>query len=228
MKKCRLVALVLLAVTLFFGCGKDHSVDKDVQLDKLFSTYRELSPHLGTAGKMETLDNLRIDLQQVNIESADHLGIPMQEQYAGLTFDVYINFNTKQDVDFFSGIEFVKQYRYPEQKKQLIADVKAVTEKMVNDFGENGDRSFTINWVETMLHEQWDPDIDYWQDPSILERLFSEGYCGELLWWDITPVVDTKVKSAIEEYIPDKVFGICPYVLIPHTGEGIAELRIIN
>lgn len=193
-----LVIVLLVWMVSMFGCGKEKGVDPSVRPEMFFSLYDDLTQHYGTVGRTDTLKVLNIDLQQVNIENPDHLGLPLKDTYAGLEFDVYICFSGKDD--HFSGVEYQLVYQYPEEKEKLLADILTLSKQMTEDFGPATDTSYVFNWAEKKLHEQWNRDIAYWQDPAVLDRLLEEEFSGELLWWNLTPVATESILKELETY----------------------------
>lgn len=228
MKKyyCRGICILLLLamVSALFGCGKEPGVDPSVDPGKIFTHYNELTRHYGTVGRMETLNALGIDLQMVDIQNPDRLGLPLTETYAGVQFDTYICFSGKDT--HFSGVEYLAEYRFPEEKDKLIADILALSDQLIKDFGEATDTSYVFNWAETMLKEEWNREIAYWQDPAVLDRLIDEEFCGELLWWNLTPVASETILKELESYDnKDAVHGLL-FDLMADEVDGIVTISL--
>lgn len=177
------------------GCNKAPSVDKSVRPEQIFSCYKTLTDQYGVSIS-KTLENINIDPQTVINDGSAVFGIPWEEEYAGISFDVGLYFGTGEQ---FSGVRYKSMYTYPEDEYQLLQDAVAVCKQLISDFGDKLDATFAFNWVEVYLNEEWDRDIRYWEDTSVLKRLLDEGYSGPLLAWDITPVCGDHVKSYLQE-----------------------------
>lgn len=213
------IAMMILGFT---GCNKMPTVDKSVQPDQIFSHYKTLTDQYGLS-MSQTLNNLKIDPQMLINNGSAVFGIPWDEEYAGFTFDVGLNFGTGEQ---FTGVHYEISYQYPENELQLLQDTVAVSKQMISDFGDKLDATHAFNWVETYLKEEWDRDIRYWEDISVLKRLLDEGYEGPILKWDITPVAGESVRAYLQErYGKD---GRCALFLSVYTDkeQGVAYLNI--
>lgn len=186
------IAMMILAFT---GCNKMPTVDKSVQPDQIFSHYKALTDQYGLSIS-QTLNNLKIDPQTLINNGSAVFGIPWDEEYAGITFDVGLNFGTGEQ---FTGVRYKAEYQYPDDELSLLQDTVAVSKQMISDFGDKLDATYVFNWVEAYLQEEWDRNILYWEDMSVLKRLLDEGYAGALLRWDITPVCGEHVKTYLQE-----------------------------
>jgi hypothetical protein len=216
--------VLIIMVGILSGCGKEPGVDPNVDPGKIFTHYNELTRYYGTAGRMETLNALGMDLQLVNIQNPDRLGLPLTETYAGVQFDVYICFSGKDT--HFSSVEYIAEYRFPEEKDKLIADILAVSDQLIKDFGDATDTSYVFNWAEVMLKEEWNRDIAFWQDPAVLDRLIDEEFCGELLWWNLTPVASETILKELESYgDKDAVHGLL-FDLMANEIDGIVTISL--
>ncbi len=194
----RTVSLFLTIVITFLcmsGCNKAPAVDKSVRPEQIFSYYKTLTDQYGIS-MSETLENLNIDPQTVINNGSALLGIPWEEKYAGIAFDVSLNFGTGEQ---FSGVHYKSMYTYPEDEYQLLLDAVAVCKQLISDFGDKLDASYAFNWVEVYLKEEWDRDIRYWEDISVLKRLLDESYNGPLLVWDMTTVCSERVRAYLRE-----------------------------
>ena len=205
MKWKRALVLIVTAVLFCTGCT-EHEVKKDAQPGKVFSQYDRLTGLYGTAGRNEVLDQLGIDLQAVNIENGDHLGLPIQDTYAGLDFDIYLNFG--HDDGVLNSVEYERVYRYPEEREQMIMDITTLCDQMILDFGDEADTEYVFEWAQKMLKEEWNQDIKVWQDAAILRRLMNEDYYGSILWWDMTSVASETVRNHLESRGKDYVHGL--------------------
>lgn len=194
MKRVLCLCIAVL-MSVLSGCTKEPTVAADVLPQLYFSHYGEFTDLYGTPC-MDTLDALGVDLHEVNIIHEDRLGIPKTESYAGVEFAVYLQFGG--DDSHLCGVDNQATYQYPEDEEKLLRDIVTISKSLIKDFGEASDVSFVFNWVQIKLKEAWNRDIAYWQDIQVLKRLFDEGFDGELLYWNMTPL-DT-VKEELKSY----------------------------
>ena len=194
----RLIAtLFAVSFTLSLLAGCTRTVSDDVEPEKCFSHYAELTALYGTP-RMDTPAALGFDLQAVENISDNRWGFPIEEEYADLNFDISINFSGK---DYhFSGVCMERVYKLPEEETDLLMDAANVCKQLSFDFGKPNDTSYFFNWVEAMMGEEWNRDIKFWQDPSLLKRVVDEDFSGNLVTWDLTPVATTTIKKELESY----------------------------
>lgn len=226
MKKKRIIAFFLVfAVLLLSGCGeKKYKVKKDFAPGELFSFYDTYASLVGTAGRNEVLNALKIDLQEVNIENGDHLGIPLKENYAGMDFDIYLMFghNNAQ----FMGVDYRREYAYPGDREKMVEDIQTVCSRLAANVETQPNTSFVFNWAETYLKEDWDREIKVWEDASILRRLMNEEYNGSLMLWDMTDVAGDSVKEYLKTRGSDAVHTLSVSIYISeYNGLGYIEIR---
>lgn len=188
------VAIMLLALV---GCTEAPTVGSDVQPEMHFSSYKELTDMYGIP-RVDTLEALGVDLQDVSITHEDRLGIQNSEMYAGISFEIYLLFSGEDS--HLCGVDNEATYQYPEEEEKLIRDIVAISKSLIKDFGAATDTSYAFNWVEVKLKEDWNRDIAYWQDMQVLKRLLDEGFDGELLYWDLTPVASTTIQEELKNY----------------------------
>ncbi len=190
-----LILAIIMVLPCLTGCNKLPAVDKSIQPEQIFSHYRTLTDQYGLSIS-QTLNNLKIDPQTLINNGSAVFDIPWDEEYAGITFDIGLNFGTGEQ---FTGVHYKAEYQYPDDELRLLQDTVAVSKQMISDFGDKLDATYVFNWVEAYLQEEWDRDIRYWEDISVLKRLLDEDYAGALLTWDITPVCGEHVKSYLHE-----------------------------
>ena len=168
------------------------AVDKNVKPEQHFSQYKKLSDLYGTPWR-DTLKALNIDLQEVNADGLSNVGIPMQDTYAGVTFDIALRFGGEDE--HLRRVEYTATYQYPENEMQMLQDLVKINRELISDFGKASDTSFLFNWAEKVLGETWNRDISYWQDTQILKRLLDEDYNGTLLLWNLSSVAPEHIKE---------------------------------
>ncbi len=224
--KLRKVFVFLLVLTLLTlpGCSEKYQVRDDFAPGEIFTYYDELTSLVGTVGKNEVLDALEIDLQQVNIENRDHIGLPMKESFAGLDFDIYLTFghNNAQ----FMNVDYRRTYAYPQDQEKMIEDLQTVCARLTAAVETQPNTSFVFNWAETILKEEWDRDIVVWQDASILRRLMAEEFNGSLMWWDMTHVAGESVKEYLKTRGSDAVHSLgLSFYVSEYNGIGYIEVH---
>lgn len=189
--------LLILAVCLILacctGCGQ-KGVDPDIKPETYFSQYLVFTELYGME-RMEALEALGVDLQDVDNISDNRWGIARTETYAGLEFEISALF--KGQDNHFSGVYMERTYSFPEDEGVFIQDTVAVCKQLTEDFGEATDNSYFFNWVSVMIGEDWNRDIKFWQDPFVLKRVVDEEFGGNLLCWDLTPVAGDAVKREL-------------------------------
>lgn len=183
---------ILLLLSALGGCGKMPAVDKSVKPGDHLGKYDTLTELYGT-GWQEALEKLNIDVQDIKADGLSHVEIPVKEQYAGLEFDTILRFG--DNGAGLLGVEHRVTYQYPEDEGKMLQDIVALNRQLIADFGEASDTSFLFNWTEKVLGEEWNRDIAYWQDQSVLKRLLDEGFDGRLLIWNLTSVATDTVKK---------------------------------
>lgn len=211
-----LLLAILIIVSSMGGCKKMPAVDKNIKPEQHFSQYQMLTDLYGTPWR-DTLKALNIDLQDVNADGLNNVGIPLQDTYAGITFDIALRFGGEDE--HLRRVEYTATYQYPEDEMQLLQDLVKINRELISDFGKASDTSFLFNWVEKKLGEVWNRDIAYWQDIQVLKRLLDEEYSGTLLHWNLSSIAPERIKKM------DIDTSLSIYVSIQET-EGIAVITI--
>lgn len=211
-----LLVAVLIAVSALTGCNKMPVVDKSIKPEEHFSQYKTLTDLYGTPWR-DTLQKLNIDLQELDTEGLNYVGVPLQESYAGLEFDTALRFGG--DDNHLRGVEYSVSYQYPEDEVKLLQDMVKINRELISDFGKASDTSLVFNWVEKRLGEEWNRDIAYWQDVQVLKRLLDAGYDGTLLYWNLSSVDSDNIKNVHTEH------GLSAGISI-RGEEGIAVITI--
>lgn len=212
---CLLAVAVLLVATMP-GCNKMPAVNDNVKPGASFSQYDKLTALYGTPWR-EVLSELGIDLQELDTEGLNYVGIPVQESFAGITFDVALRFGGEDN--HLVGVEYTATYQYPEDESKFLRDMVKVNRTLISDFGDPSDTSIVFNWAEKHLGEQWNRDIAYWQDVQILKRLADNDYGGTLLFWNLTTVAEEQILKVDSKHGLSSSFSI-------RDKDGIAVLQI--
>lgn len=197
MKKVLCLCLTVIYLLSLVGCARKPAVNSDIQPEKHFTYYKELTDMYGMF-RVDVFELLQVDLQEVTIIHEDRLGIPRTERYAGVDFAIFLQFGGNDS--HFHGVDNEITYQYPEDEEKLLRDIVSISKSLINDFGTATDTSYVFNWVEVKLKEKWNRDITYWQDIQVLKRLFDEGFDGELLYWDLTPVASSAIQEELKSY----------------------------
>lgn len=225
MKFKKLFALLLIPALLILpGCGEKYQVRKDFAPGEIFSYYDTLTSLIGTIGRNEVLNALDVDLQDVNIENGDHIGLPMKESFAGLDFDIYLTFGHSNAQ--FMNVDYRREYAYPQDQEKMIEDLRTVCAKLSAVVETQPNTSFVFNWVETFLKEEWDRGIVVWQDAAILRRLMDEEYNGSIMYWDMTHIAGETVKAYLKTRGSEAAhtLGVSIYVS-DYNGIGYIEIH---
>ena len=219
-----MVGLLTVSLLIFSGCSKKYQVRKDFDPGEIFSYYHKLTSLIGTVGRNEVLRALDVDLQQVNIENGDHIGLPLKESFAGLDFDIYLTFG-HQNAQFMN-VDYRRTYDYPQDREKMIEDLQTVCTRLAAIVETKPNTSFVFNWAETFLKEEWDRDIAVWQDASILRRLMAEEFNGSLMWWDMTHIAGESVRAYLKTRGSDAAhtLGVSFYVS-EYNGIGYIEIH---
>lgn len=216
----RRMICIFMAVTLWVcalsGCNKMPAVDKDVKPEQHLSQYKQLTELYGTPWR-DVLTQLEIDLQELDTEGLNHVGVPIQENYAGLVFDTYLRFDGEENS--LCGVTLSATYQYPEDEAVFLRDVAKVCRELIADLGDPSDTSIVFNWVEKVMGETWNRDIAFWQDVQILKRLADQDYSGTLVLWNLSSVASETVLKANDGHSLSVSFSI-------REEEGIAVLDI--
>lgn len=215
----RLICILLVCVLLIgglSGCNEMPAVDKSVKPEEHLSQYKKLTDLYGTPWR-DVLSKLDIDLQELDTEGLNHVGVPIQENYAGLEFDTYLRFGG--DENYLCGVTLSATYQYPDEEERFLRDTVAVCRELISDFGDPSDTSIVFNWVEKYMGEQWNRDIQFWQDVQVLKRLADSDFSGTLLFWNLIPVAGEAVLKTNDEFGLSVCFSI-------QEEEGIAVLNI--
>lgn len=180
-----MLVVCLLAVSIFTGCNTKAAVDKNVKPEEHFSQYKVLTDLYGTPWR-DVLTQLKIDKQELKTDGLNYVGIPLQDTYADITFDVFLRFRGEDN--HLTGVEYAAEYSYPENEEQLLRDLVRINRKLIADFGDPSNTSPVFNWVEKYMGEKWNRAIPYWQDMQVLKRLLDNDYMGSLLLWNLETV----------------------------------------
>lgn len=207
---------VLLILPFFAGCNKMPAVEKSVKPEAHFQQYKTLTDLYGTPWR-DTLQKLNIDLQELDTEGLNYVGIPLHETYSGITFDTALRFGGEDN--HLRGVEYSATYKYPEDEIKLLQDMVKINRELISDFGEASDTSLVFNWVEKRMGETWNRDIAYWQDMQVLKRLLDADYDGTVLYWNLTSVASDNIKRVHTEH------GLSVGISI-RDQEGIAVITI--
>lgn len=193
MKKILSVLVVIfLLVSALSACNQRPAVDKSVKPEEHFSHYKILTDLYGTPWR-DVLKKLNIDLQEINADGLNYVGIPLQETYAGISFDIALRFNG--DANPLRGVEYTASYRYPEEEGELLRDLVKINRQLIADFGSASDTSYVFNWTEKHMGEEWNREIPYWQDVQVLKRLLDADYSGNLLLWNLSSIAPKHIKD---------------------------------
>ena len=187
-----LLVAALIAVSALAGCNKMPAVDKSVKTEEHFSLYKTLTDLYGTPWR-EVLEKLNIDLQEIDADGLTNVGIPLQETYAGIEFDVALRFGGEDE--HLLGVEYTATYRHPESEGELLRDLVKINRELISDFGDASDTSIVFNWAEKRMGEKWNRDIAYWQDTQVLKRLLDDDFSGSLLYWNLNSVAPEQVEK---------------------------------
>lgn len=187
-----LLLAILLVLSVVSGCKKMPAVDKNIKPGEHFSQYDKLTRLYGTPWR-QVLEALDIGMEELEADGLTHVGVPIREEYANITFDTVLRFNGKDNS--LSRVEYSATYQYPEEEEKLLQDLVKINRELIADFGKPSDTSFLFNWVEKKMGEQWNRDIAYWQDAQILKRLLDEDYDGNLLLWNLSSVAPEHMKE---------------------------------
>lgn len=191
MKKiCCLLAVFAMLVGVISGCKKMPAVDKNVKPAEHLSQYQRLTELYGTPWR-DVLAKLDVDLQELNTEGLNHVGVPIQETYAGITFDTFLRFDGEENA--LRGVTLSATYRYPEDEAAFLKDVTKVCRELITDLGDPSDTSMVFNFVDKVMGETWNRDIAFWQDTQILKRLADQDYSSTLVLWNLRSVASESV-----------------------------------
>ena len=182
----------LITVFTLCGCNQMPAVDKNIDPSEHFSQYKVLTDLYGTSWR-DTLKSLNIDLQELNADGLNNVGIPQKETYAGTTFNTALRFRGNEN--YLGGVEYTVAYKYPEEEGKLLKDLVKINRELISDFGKPSDTSLVFNWAEKKMGEQWNRDIPFWQDTQILKRLMDDNYTGSLLLWNLNSVAPENIKA---------------------------------
>lgn len=198
MKRILLFLLTsLLAISIVSGCKKMPTVDKSLKPGECFSQYDKLT-HLYGKPWQQALKELGISMQELDAEGLNYLGVPLQENYAGISFKTALRFGGEDNS--LIGVEYTASYNYPEEEEKLLRDLVMINHELIADFGKSSDSSLVFNWAEKILGEKWNRDIAYWQDMQILKRLLDADYDGTLLRWNLSSVAEENVQKTRTEH----------------------------
>ena len=186
-----LVAVLLIAFTLF-SCNQLPAVDKDMNPQAFFSQYEVLTSLYGTPWR-DTLEKIGVGLSDVTADGLSNVLIPQKEDYAGVTFDVFLRFGGSDN--HFSGVRYSATYADPEDEEQMLRDLVKINRKLIDDLGDSFDTSFVFNWVENSMGENWNREIPYWQDMQVIKRLIDNDFGGYLLRWNLDSIANAQIKS---------------------------------
>ena len=215
-RRISLCIAILLVLSVMCGCNKMPAVDENIKPEAFLSQYKTLTELYGTPWR-DALKSLDIDLQEINADGLANVGIPLQETYAGITFDVSLRFGGADE--HLRGIEYTVEYSYPEAEAQLLKDLVKINRSLISDFGDPSDTSFVFNWAEKKLGEKWNRDIAYWQDSQVLKRLLDSGCTGTLLLWNLDSIAPDNIKALGIEH------SLSIYVSV-YEDEGVAFITI--
>ena len=211
-----LILAIMLILSAVVGCKKMPAVDKNVKPEAHFSHYQALTELYGTTWR-DTLKKLNIDLQELDAEGLNYVGVPMQETYADIMFDVALRFGGEDN--HLCGVEYTATYQYPDEEGKLLQDIVKINRALISDLGEPSDTSVVFNWAEKRMGEKWNRDIKYWQDTQVLKRLLDDGYDGRILLWNLNSVAPAHFEALEIEHGLSVSFSV-------HNDAGTAVITI--
>ena len=195
----RLRAICLCAALvagLFSGCSskKEKVYDPKNDPKQYIEHFEKLIGLVGTE-RMATLEALEYTLQDVKVDDGnyDYMGLPMQAEYGGVTFDVSIRFD--YDEATLRSMDYTKTYAYPEEEEQAIQDILKLGEQMVRDLGEPDEVDVWNDWFEEENKVEMDPDPPTYKNETEIRKLIEMSMGGGLALWDITGFMPDTVRE---------------------------------
>jgi len=191
-KTLSVLVVIFLLVSVLSACNQRPAVDRSVKPEEHFSNYKTLTDLYGTPWR-DVLKKLDIDMQELDADGLNYVGIPLQETYADITFGTALRF--RGDDNHLGGVEYTASYQYPEEEVKLLQDVVKLNRQLISDFGSASDTSYVFNWAEKQMGEKWNREISYWQDVQVLKRLLDADYSGNLLLWNLSSIAPKHIKD---------------------------------
>lgn len=162
--------LTIVGITLLSGCG---TVEKHpVGYNEIAALYGQPKESVVTA--LGIGDNL----QEIMPGSYK---LPNKAEYAGVPFDVYLQFDLGWDSKLFS-VRYTAEYE--NDPEQAANNISAVANALSDAYGKTYVRK------ETVISEISQKDL--------IEKFTGETSFGENNFWDLTPSADENIKTLLE------------------------------
>ena len=178
---CILLCLLMI-LAAFIGCEKEKNWDPQNDPKKHIDCYEKLTALYGTE-RMATLEKLGYTLDDVHVISGHYIGIPEQVEYAGVTFDIYLHFDSDARL---SGITYERIYSYPTEEDLAIQDALKIGKQMERELGRPDVTDGWNDWYEEEYDTEMDPDPPSYQSEDELRKLILNDIGGGIAWWDVT------------------------------------------
>ena len=191
MKWVRIIALFSVVSLLLTGCAWQERIDPNKDPKLHIDYYEELTALYGTE-RMATLEALGYEIQDTNVIHGFYIGLPLQVEYSGVLFDVYLSFDNDAKL---SGVVYEKKYTYPEETEQAIQDTLAVAELLEENLGKPAETDGWNDWFEEEYDTEMDPDPPSYQSADELRKLIDNSTGGGIMWWDMTDYICTTAEE---------------------------------
>ena len=191
----RVTAAIVTVIALLSGCSGRQNIDPNRDPKLHVDCYEELTALYGTE-RMATLEALGYAIEDTNVIHGFYIGIPMQIEYAGVTFDIYLHFDNDARL---SGVDYKKTYSYPSETEQAIRDVLNIGKQLEQDLGEPAQTDVWNDWYEEEYDVEMDPDPPSYQNADKLRKLVDNDTGGGIMWWDVAAFACPAAKEYITE-----------------------------
>lgn len=187
---------LVVMVSMISGCGSKKNKVYDPKNDpkQYIEHYEKLMGLVGTE-RMAVLEALGYTLQDVKVDDGnyDYMGLPMQAEYGGVTFDIYIHFD--YDEATLRNMNYEKVYAYPDEEDQAIQDLLKLGAQMARELGEPDAVDLWNDWFEEENKVEMDPNPATYKNEAELRKLIETGMGGSLASWDVTGFIPDAVKE---------------------------------
>ena len=181
----KIISVILCFIMIFSaftGCSKKKEWDPQNDPKKHIGLYEKLTALYGSE-RMAVLEKLGYTLEDVNVLSGFYIGIPEQVEYAGVTFDIYLHFDSNAKL---SGMTYEKIYSYPAEEDQAIQDILKMGKQMEQELGSPDETDVWNDWFEEEYDTEMDPNPPSYQSEAEIRKLIANDIGGSIAWWDVT------------------------------------------